>query len=72
MALEQAEAVAEPVADVDDAHAGHPRRGELDAQREPVEHATDLEHRRHGGRMIVEREVRTDAPRPLGEEGHGR
>ena len=48
-ALQQAEPVGETVPDLDRAHRRHARRGELDAEREPVDRLADLGHR-VGGR----------------------
>ena len=42
---QQPEPVAEPVAHLDRAHRRHPRRGQLDAEGQPVERLADLDHR---------------------------
>ena len=47
--LQQPEPVREPTPDLDGAHGRHPRRGQLDPQREAVEGSTDLGH---GGRGL--------------------
>ena len=66
-ALQQAEPVGEPVPDLDRAHRRHARRGQLDAEREPVDGLADLGHR-VGGLRIVEPEVGPHGPRPVDEE----
>ncbi len=49
--LQHPEAIAESIPDLARAHGGHPRRGQLDAERKPVERLADLDHGR--GRLGV-------------------
>ena len=68
--LQQPEPIGEAIPDLDGAHRGHARRGQLDAEREPVERLADLGHRRGGG-LIAEAEVGPHRARPVDEEGDG-
>ena len=61
----------EPLLQVDRRQRDHPRRRQLDPEREPVEAAADLGHRL-GGRDVVELEGRVDRARTLDEERDGR
>ena len=68
--LQQPEPIGEPIPDLDRAHRRHPRRGQLDPEREPVEGLADLGHR-GGGLRLREPEVGPDGPRPVDEQRDG-
>ena len=68
--LQQPEPIGEPVPDLDRAHGRHPRRGQLDAEREPVEGLADLGHR-VGGLRLAEPEVGPDGAGPVDEQRDG-
>ena len=59
----------QPPGDVDAAHHTHPRRGQLDRQRQAVEPSTDLGHRADW--LVVQVEIRPAGPGPLGEQPGG-
>ena len=65
--LQQTESVGESIPDVPRAHRGHPRRRQLDPQRQCVEHVADLDHR-GGCAGILEPELRPDGARPVDEQ----
>ncbi len=67
---QQPEPVPEPVAHLGRAHGRHPRRGQLDAQGEPVERLADLDHSGRGP-LVEDAEPGPDRARPLHEQGHG-
>ena len=69
-ALQQAEPVGEPVPDLDRTHRRHAGRGQLDAERQPVDGLADLRHRRRGLR-VLELEVAAGRAGPLDEQGDG-
>ncbi len=69
-ALQQPEPVGEAIPDLERAHRGHPRRGQLDAEREAVERLADLGHR-GGGLRFAEAEVGPHRACPVDEEGDG-
>ena len=63
---QQTEAVVETAGDAFDRHVAHPRRSQLDGQRDPVELLTD---RRDMRRVVVRHhEVRPGAHRPIDEQ----
>ncbi len=65
--LQHPEAIAESISDLARAHGRHPRRGQLDAERKPVERLADLDH--SGGSLgILEPEVGAHRAGAIGEQ----
>ena len=65
-AHQQPEPLIEPIAHLARGHGRHPRRGQFDGQRDPVQAAADLHHR---GRLAIlaHREARRHVLRPFNE-----
>ncbi len=65
--LQHPEAIAESISDLARAHRRHPGRGQLDAERKPVERLADLDHGR--GRLgILKPEVGPHRASAVGEQ----
>ncbi len=69
-APQQAEAVRQPIPDLDRAHGGHAGRRQLDPERQAVDGLADLGHRRRV-RRILDLEVGSDGTGPIDEQGDG-
>ena len=66
---QQPKASTKPVPYLDGAHGGHPRRCELDPERQPVEGLADLGNRRCSFR-VPQAEHRANGPGALDEQLH--
>ena len=66
---QQPQPLIEPIPHLAGGHRRHPRGRQFDGQRDSVEAAADLHHRR-GLAIVADREARRDVLRPFDEQGH--